>query len=262
VLLLGGIVISAVLVRLESTGVRGNALRLPAATLLGAWAGLFGLLIIWAMLADSRWQWRTPGLIAGWGAMWAALIAACKALAFGDEWIWRITVGATAMLAALLSLLHLMQKRGLRLTRASDALSFSATKTELAPVRQFELLDLLAWTCAAALLFGAVRLVVPQDRPAVLWLEAMLGVGQALTCATAAWAVFGRAPAIIRLAAFFAVPWLCGYLSDQAPAPSGHLPREWYIASHVSACLFVAGSLLVFRLHGLRLERVVPRAAI
>ncbi len=262
VLLLDGIVISAVLVRLESTGVRGNALRLPAATLLGAWAGLFGLLIIWAMLADSRWQWRAPGLIAGWGAMWASLIAVCKALAFGDEGIWRITVGASAMLAALLFVLHLLQKRGLRLAHASDELSFSATNTDLAQVRQFELLDLIAWTCTAALLFGAARLVVPQDRPAVLWLEATLGAGQALTCAAAAWAVFGRGPAIIRLTAVFVVPWLCAYLADQAPTPSGHLPREWYIAFHVSACLLVAASLLVFRLHGLRLERVVPRATI
>jgi len=258
VLLLVGVILGAVLLRLAATGVRGDAVRLPAATALGIYAGLFGLLVVWAMLADSRWQWRAPGLIAGWGATWAVLIAVCKALAFGEEGIWRITVGATAMLTTLLFLLHLVQKRGLRLSHASE--EFVAAKTEPSRAGQFGLLHLLAWTCAAAVLFGAARLVVPQDRPAALWLEAALGVGQAFVCVMAVWGAFGRSPALVRIAGLVIVPWLCAFLADQAPAPSGHLPRHWYVAFNASACLLAAGSLLVFRRHGLRLERAAPPA--
>lgn len=260
VLLFDGAVLAAVVVRLATTGVRGNAVRLPVATSLGMAGGLLGLLIVWAMLADSRWQWRAPGLIAGCGAMWAVLIALCRALAFGEEGVWRITVGATAMLATLLVLLHFVQKRGLRLSHLSEG--FIAAET--GPVRfgQFGMLQLLAWTAAAALLFGAARLVVPQDRPAALWFEAALGVGQAIICAAAVWAVLGRSPAVVRLPVLLIVPSICGILAHWAPQPSGSLPRDWDIAFHLSASLLVAFSLGVFRWHGLRLRPLVQQEAI
>lgn len=260
-LLIGGIIIAALVVRLSTTGASGDQARLPAATGLGALTGLFSLVVVWAMLARSRWQRRAPGLVAGWAAIWAILIAICHARDFGHEAIWQVTIGASAMLAILMLLLQIVQSRGFRLSLAGD--DYASTIGESREKRQFLLRDIMAWTFAAALLFGVARFFVPVAQPPVIiGFVTTIGAGLALACAAGAWAVLGRSPLVIRLFALALVPLASGSMAELFRNFVATHRWLWYVAFDVSASLFVAGSLAIFSCHGLRLRRTVRKASI
>ena len=252
--LIEGLIFAGLIVRLAATGTNSGTVRLPVAASLGVLTALFSLLITWAMLGRSRWQWRAPGLIAGWALLWAVLIALARALDFGQAAVWNVSVGATAMLAMLLFLMHLVQAQGWRFVPAADENTVSALRPQ--PTRQFHLHDLLTWTFAAAVFFGTFRYVAPQEQPAVaIWFEVAIGAGLAVACATGVWVVFGRAPLIARLAALAVIPLLCGSLAELFRSFGVLEPWWWYAALDLVASLFVASTLAMFFLHGVRLRR-------
>lgn len=260
-LLIGGIIVAALVIRLATTGASGDQARLPAATGLGALTGLFGLVVVWAVLARSRWQRRAPGLVAGWAAIWAILIAICNARDFGQEAIWQVTIGASAMLAILLLLLQIVQSRGFRLSLDGD--DYSPTIGESPEKRQFRLRDIMAWTLAAALLFGVARFFVPVAQPTVIiGFVITIGAGLGLACAAGAWAVLGRSPLVIRLFALALVPLVSGSMAELFRNFVATHPWLWYVAFDISASLFVAGTLAIFSCHGVRLDRIGSHAAI
>ncbi len=254
VFLVDGLVVVGLVARLANTGVSGNVARLPAAAGLGALTGLFSLVIVWAVLAPTRWQWRMPALVAGWAITWAILIAVCGALDFGQHSIWQASIGATVMIATLLGVLWPLRARGLRLAHTADVRAGHICEPERK--RQFHLRDMLTWIFAAAVLFGVARFVAPQSQPlAALCFEATVGAGLALACAAGFWAVCGRSPLAVRLVALALAPLVCGSFAQLFRKSLVLHPWWWYVASDVAARLFVAGSLAVFSLHGLRLRR-------
>jgi hypothetical protein len=180
-------------------------------------AAQLGLAIIWAVLGDARWTVRLPVTLVAAALLLLLLI---RFRHWGENAALLFAVQGIALLAVC----GCLRWRGYRLTRVPPEPHQPSAAPQPDPLstNQFELRDVLIWTTALALVFGAIRAI---GLPIEQWLETRYrpwlplivdGAAVAIVLVIALWAALGAGTARTRWAVVLvsapAIGLACGFI--------------------------------------------------
>lgn len=206
-----------------------------------------GLLAIWIRSGRTPFLWRALA-----GILWAVLAGGMmERFAFPDADVINLCWFYSVQLMVIWGLLGLTR---CRLARTADPLTIER-KRELPS--QFSVRNLLVWITALAIILGVLRSLVLlgiefTEPKSDLIAICIIGTIFALPTLSALWAINGRRYPTLRGIQFFIVFGIVGFLILSAPDQE----TIYYISLMFTLeLLFLAGSLMVFRLEGYRLVR-------
>lgn len=253
--LMAALLLTVIILRLVSTDDRTDPTR-PAFLLLWTFLGsLLSLVLFWASFGRTRWPLRLPGFVAG-----AALVTVWPLVIWrGSAGIsWQLIIGGLGLVGFSLAGGRILRLAGFRLAHTAaraDLPQPPGKKSE----HQIFLLDLVLWTVAIAVLCAVARMAQPLAMR-TSFIVFLVGAGAFLSVSgvAAAWAVLGTGSVLWRFIVLISALAVCvsGHFLLLMLVPPGG-PRRQFVVSPLVIAGFVGAALLIFRVHGYRLSRVI-----
>jgi hypothetical protein len=219
----------------------------------GLCAALLGLLSILVALAALHWTRRVSGLVIGVAVL---CLFFNPVFALDGYLIWQFLLIIGAQTACLLVALLAARSLGCRLALV-DAQGRCEGKPASSTALRFSISDVLIFTGAMALLFGALRSSRPVNLGAIVYaINIVGGCGAAIVGLTVLWACLGSSPVFLRAAALLVVAPTGGVIYVLSARYATLLfSWQWYAGVTTAQVVFMTIPCLILRAWGFRFVR-------